>query len=210
MFIRKCSYIGVQIGKLAWTSYLYFWPKSGEHNTLTSLTADLSEPWKIPSVRVREIDENWVVQSLVAIPCCISYLREQIWGGPFRHPPPPQIRARVKEGCLVSRNCSYIEVKYLWLEYHEICTILIQNTGHTNLKSFTFPCIISLLCAAAQLFDIRQVERCCTLPVVLAYLSWARCGVASEWCKFGSNSFKMSSFTGKFGTQGSSAPAHIS
>ena len=54
---------------------------------------------------------------------------------------------------LVSRSCRYIgEVKYLWLEYHEFFIILIQNTGHANLKSFTFPCIISLLCAAAQPF----------------------------------------------------------
>ena len=46
----------------------YFVPKPGEHDvTLTSFSADLSEHWEIPSLRVCDIDEESGVQTLVAI-----------------------------------------------------------------------------------------------------------------------------------------------
>ena len=68
----------------------YFWPKSGEHDvTLTSFTANLSEPRNISLVRVCKIDEGRCMQSLLAIShFVLSYGKKSGGGGAFRPPPP--------------------------------------------------------------------------------------------------------------------------
>ena len=66
----------------------YFWPKSGENDvTLTSFTAALSKPWRIPLVRVCEIDQGRDTKSLVAISLLLFFLLwEERWRGPKRSP----------------------------------------------------------------------------------------------------------------------------
>ena len=68
----------------------YFLPKTGEHDvTMTSFTADLWKPWKIPLVSVCEIDEERGMQSSVAISpfVFLSYGKKRRGGGAFRPSP---------------------------------------------------------------------------------------------------------------------------
>ena len=62
-----------------------FLPKSGEHDvTLTSFMTDLSEPLKLPLVRVCRIDAGRGMQSLVAISYFVfSYVMKSRWRGGF-------------------------------------------------------------------------------------------------------------------------------
>ena len=71
----------------------YFLPKSGEHDgTLTSFPDDVSEPWKIPLIRVCKFDAGRAMQSLVAISYFVfffSYGKKSGGAGGVSPPPPP-------------------------------------------------------------------------------------------------------------------------
>ena len=119
---------------LSWKLYLWrrlprtliFLPKSWEHVvTLTSFTADLSEPWKIILARVCKSYAGRGMQSLVAISYFVFFFSYEKKSGGGRSPPPSGrglMDPKLVHSCIIE--------SYLW---QTVCLYGFTGTRRINL-----------------------------------------------------------------------------